>query len=361
MKFSIKLNIKFLFLTICVLWSSNCALFKSNSAPSITIKTVPPADSGGPGKTAEIDGTVTGARPGQRIILYAYNGVWWIQPVPKNPFTEIQSDSTWKNSTHLGFQYAAILVEPDYLPAPKIGELPDLGNGVIAITVVPGKPGLSPTPDVVQKTISFSGYEWTVHDRTFNRGGTVNVFDPGNVWTDEKGYLHLRISKKNDQWTSAEINLTRSLGYGTYRIVVQDITLMDPATVFSMFTWDERGAKLNRREMNLDISRWGDPDNKNLQYVVQPYYIPANVVRFNAPAGVITHSLRWEPGKAAFRSALVKKSNKNPLPVAGYDFMSGIPTPKTEMIYLNLYHFGYSKVPLQKETEVVIEKFEYFP
>jgi hypothetical protein len=128
--------------------------------------------------------------------LYAYNGVWWIQPFVKQPFTEIQTDSTWKNRTHLGTEYAAILVEPDYLPLPKTGELPALGNGVVAIFVVPGTPGLSPTPDVVPKTINFSGYEWTVHDRTGNRGGTVNVFDPENVWTDEKGYLHLRIAKK---------------------------------------------------------------------------------------------------------------------------------------------------------------------
>src|SRR5262249_42217848 len=161
-------------------------------------------------------------------------------------------------------------------PLPKMGELPALGNGVVAISVVQGIPGLSPTPDVVQKTISFSGYEWTVHDRTLTRGGTVNIFDPENVWIDKKGYLHLRIARKNGEGTSAEINLTRSRGYGTYRIVVKDVTPMDPARVFSMFTWDDRGEKLNRREMNLDISRWGDPENKNLQFVVQPYYIPAN-------------------------------------------------------------------------------------
>ena len=81
-----------------------------------------------------------------------------------------------------------------------------------------------------------------------------------------------------------------------------------------------------------------------------------------APAGVTTHSLRWEPGKAAFRSAQLGKSDKKlPAAVTEYDFMSGIPTPKTEMLHINLYNFGYSKVPLQKETEVVIEKFEYFP
>lgn len=364
MKFSINSKIKFLFITICIVWSGACASTRLDSAPSmpsIIITKFPPADKGGPGKTAEIKGTVSGARPEHKIILYAYNGVWWIQPFVKKPFTEIQTDSTWKNLTHLGTRYAAILVEPDYLPPPKTSQLPELGNGVVAVSVVDGVPDPSATPEPAAKTLSFSGYEWTVHNRTGNRGGTINVFEPENVWIDEKGFLHLRVTNKNGQWTSAEINLTRSLGYGTYRIIVQDTSSMDPAAVLSMFTWDDQGEKMNRREMNLDISRWGDPANKNLHYVVQPYYLPANVFRSEAPAGSLMHSLRWEPGKAAFQSTQVGKTNNKTKTVSEYDFMSGIPTPKTERLHLNLYIFGYSKVPLQKETEVVIEKFEYFP
>ena len=41
--------------------------------------------------------------------------------------------------------------------------------------------------------------------------------------------------------------------------------------------------------------------------------------------------------------------------------MSGIPTPLIESARLNLYVYGNSHVPLKKDVEVVIEKFEYLP
>src|SRR5437868_5695694 len=85
---------KVLFFVTCFLLLSGCHLSRSDSAPSIKFIKIPPADEGGPGKVREIEGTVTGARAGQKIILYARSGIWWIQPFVKEPFTEIQPDST---------------------------------------------------------------------------------------------------------------------------------------------------------------------------------------------------------------------------------------------------------------------------
>jgi hypothetical protein len=42
-------------------------------------------------------------------------------------------------------------------------------------------------------------------------------------------------------------------------------------------------------------------------------------------------------------------------------FTLGVPTPGSELVHMNLSVFGKGETPLQKETEVVIEKFEYFP
>ena len=47
--------------------------------------------------------------------------------------------------------------------------------------------------------------------------------------------------------------------------------------------------------------------------------------------------------------------------VAQHDFTSGVPTPGSESIRINLYVFGYATVPLKNGAEVVIEKFEYLP
>jgi hypothetical protein len=81
-----------------------------------------------------------GAAPGQRIILYARSGAWYVQPFADQPFTAVQADSTWGNSTHLGTEYAALLVEPGYVPPALTDVLPERGGGVVAVAVTKGAP-----------------------------------------------------------------------------------------------------------------------------------------------------------------------------------------------------------------------------
>jgi hypothetical protein len=163
-------------------------------------------------------------------------------------------------------------------------------------------------------------------------------------------------------WNSAELILTRGLGYGTYMVVVRDTSKLEPAAVFSMFTWDEAAADPNHREMDIEISRWGDPKNKNGQFVVQPYHVPANVARFSVPAGVLTHAFRWEPGRALFRTLRGEATTATAgQPVFEQQFTSGVPVPGGETIRLSLYVFVHTEHPLQNGTEVVVEKFVYLP
>jgi signal transduction histidine kinase len=46
----------------------------------------------------------------------------------------------WRSSTHLGTEYAALLVGPEYRPPAVTDVLPNQGDGVIALTVVTGEP-----------------------------------------------------------------------------------------------------------------------------------------------------------------------------------------------------------------------------
>jgi|SRR5215469_533804 len=333
---------------------------KRESRPAVRITRVPSANPGGPEKLDLIEGSVHGAKVGEQIVLYAHSGIWWVQPFADHPFTNILPDGTWRNSTHLGTEYAALLVESSYRPTSKIGALPDIGNGVIAVVAVKGTKTAETAP-VVEKTLHFSGYDWLVRAVGSNRGGGPNDYDPENAWVDKNGFLHLRMGNRDGKWSCAEVSLTRSLGYGTYRFVVQDTARLMPSAVVGLFTWDDIRSVDFRNELDIELSRWGDPKNKNAQYVVQPFYVPENIARFTVPPGVVTHTFRWEPGKVSFESVQGASFDSQAKPISEHVFTSGVPTSGNEAVHMNLYHYHHSENHSEQASEVVIEKFEYLP
>ena len=335
---------------------SGCHSRKAAVAPSITFTRVPQATLADPDKLDIIQGRVEGAHPGQQIVLYIKTGIWWLQPLPSAPFTQLQADSTWINSTHLGFEYAALLVEPGYHPQEKMSSLPGAGNDVVAIATSKGD-----SPATLSPSLQFSGYEWRVRTAPSSRGDRVNPYSAANAWTDDDGALHLRIAKEQGKWTCAEVTLTRTFGYGQYSFVVRDTSKLPSAVVFSMFTWDYAGITQNHREMDIEIGSLVNPGNKNAQYVVQPFYVAANVVRFNVPAGVMTHSFRWEPGKLSFRTGRGSASDSTAEILSEHAFTSGVPSPGVESVRMALYIYGPTENPEQNGAEVVIDKFEYVP
>jgi hypothetical protein len=229
-----------------------------------------------------------------------------------------------------------------------------MGGPVRAVATAEGPLLARPAP----KTLDFSGYEWVIRQTAGVPGGSPNVYDPANAWVDGQGRLHLRIAKTATGWTSAEVNLSRSLGYGSYRFVVGDISHMEPAAVLAISTWDDTGAY---REMDIEISRWGEPAGKNAQFVVQPYYVPANVVRFLSPAGRLAYSFTWEPGRVSFMTARQSAPRTKTNIVAAHVFTSGIPSPGSELLHMNLYVFDNKRSPLQHGVEVIVERFQYLP
>src|SRR5262249_8935942 len=165
---------------ITVMLLSGCDSKTFSTKPSVQITQVPPADPGGPIQMAFIEGRATGVKAGEQIVLYSHSGIWWIQPFVGKPKTEIQPDSSWRNSTHLGTEYAALLVEPGFHAASRLANLPPVGNGVVAIAIAGGKPG----KPIVSKIVHFSGYDWRVQTAGSGRSGQGNFYDPSNVWTD---------------------------------------------------------------------------------------------------------------------------------------------------------------------------------
>jgi hypothetical protein len=327
---------------------------KQAPGPSIEFTRIPQADNGGKEKNDIIEGIVKGAQPGQRIVLYARSGKWWIQPLRSNPFTVVQKTGKWTNATHLGTEYAAILVDPEFHPPPNYDALPGRGGSIAAVTAVPGQ---AKPPSVMA---AFSGYEWRLRDAPSNRGGTANPYSSSCISVDPDGAMHLRIVKKGDEWVCSEVSLTRSLGYGTYRFVVRDVAHLHPSQVFTIFTWDYAGGDQGNREVDIEISRWGDPHNNNARFVVQPYNVATNVSLFAAPEGKLVHTIHWEPGRISFRTVRGTGSAAADV-VAEHEFTSGVPAPGIESIRMNHYVFRHGLPVESDESEVVVDRFEYLP
>lgn len=327
--------------------------------PTLAITTIPPDVPGGPERLELIKGTVAGAHQNHRIVIYAFSGgIWWVQPMANNPYTAIDPAGNWSSKIHLGNEYAALLVEESYKPPARLDKLPAAVAPVLAMTVSKGQP--VPVPPTV--ALQFSGYEWEVRTTESNRGGGRNLFSPKNVWVDGEGKLHLRIAKENDQWTAAEVMSRKSFGYGTYRFVLQDTAKLDPKMAITLFTWHKTNLVVNDREIDIEISRWDNPKNKNSQYVIQPYYLPEKSTRFESPAGMITHSFRWEPNQVFFQS--VKGDGTKPTatkPIFEHAFTSGIPPAEGEPVCMNFYLFRAAPPASGTGAEIVIEKFIFLP
>lgn len=341
-------------LLLAALLTSACGA--NPPTPSITFTKVPPAARGGPDVLDVIEGRVTGARPEQRLVLYARSSVWWVQPSANLPYTEIRPDSTFSAKTHLGTEYAALLVEPSHQPPTTLENLPGEGGAVVRLAVVPG----DAKAKAVRHTLQFAGYEWTVRAAPSDRGGR-NRFDPANAWTDDAGALHMRIAGEPGRWTCAEVTLTRSFGYGLYTFVVDDISTLDPAARFVIFTWDGPAIAQYGREMAITIGRHGERPEDNGRYVVEPIDLPANRSDFFAPAGLLTHQLRWEPDRATFRTFRGDRAGAGARPLAEHAFTSGVPGAGNETIRFSLYVFQSNPTPMQKPAEVVVRRFSFEP
>ncbi len=176
-----------------------------------------------------------------------------------------------------------------------------------------------------------------------DRGGK-NRFDPNNAWTDAEGALHMRIAGEPGNWTCAEVTLTRSFGYGLYTFTLDDVSPLDPAARFAIFTWDGPAVAQYGREMAITIGRQGERPQDNARYIVEPVDLPANRSGFFAPAGVLTHQLRWEPERATFRTFRGARAGEAK-PVAEHVFTSGVPGAGNETIRFSLYVYRAIRRP----------------
>jgi hypothetical protein len=207
------------------------------------------------------------------------------------------------------------------------------------------------------RRVTFAGHTWIVKASSAKVGPGPNFFSDSadNVWVDDAGALHLKISKAGKRWNCAEVICERSFGYGNYRFeLASRVDDFDPYVVLGLFTWNDDPA-YTHRELDVEFSRWGNRNNLNAQYVVQPYTVAENIYRFDQPAeSVSTHSFLWLSDSVRFLSR-----GASGQPIAEKSFSSGIPQAGGENPRINLWLFRGRAPSNRQPVEVVIRWFEF--
>ena len=368
MKTSFKKNRMILFVASILVISMLST--SSASEPTIEFTYVPPRCS-----TDLLQGEVKNVNPADYkvavFIFIPYAAGWWTKPYSNAPLTPISPDGKWAcNITTGGIDETATWIIAFLVPN---GYIPPLCTPCCEIPPELYQYPYAQLKRKMSRIITFSGYEWEVKsmcDIEIEVGPGPNYFSDGeeDVWVDEDGRLHLKITNRNGKWYCTEVFTEASLGYGKYIFYVTGrVDQLDKNVVLGLFTWDDIAPDHYYREMDIEFSRWGEETNENnAQYVVQPWDDPENTYRFHMDLKdeYSTHFFLWN------RDTLYCQSlHGHPaLPPAPEDIIESwtysgndIPPEGNENARINLWLFNGNCPSDGKDVEIIIKSFEFIP
>jgi len=291
-----------------------------------------------------------------KVVIYVMTNMWWIQPWAAHPYTDICSDGSWTSYTHPWDRIAVLLVNPALFPASStLVTHPSLEPGVLTWT---GYPSSGPA------TLTFSGYTWGIKTSS-------DPFDPGpNYWSNDPSVvhvgtdgLHLKTVKINGRWQCGEIYLPQSPGYGAYTVQVDSrVDQLDPKIVCApLFIYATPS-----QELDIEFSGINGliPSPNNAQFVVQPYTISGNMIRYIQPASSrFTAQIKWQADHVTFRSW----NGWSASPEAGdiireWNYTGAyIPLPGNERVRMNIWLLNGQSPDNSTGNEIIVKSFAFTP
>lgn len=217
-------------------------------------------------------------------------------------------------------------------------------------------------------TLQFSGYTWEV--RSGEGGPGPCHWNPANAFVDAAGQLHLKLSQEDGVWSCAEVSLadTNRLGFGVYQFeVIGAIDRLDRNVVLGLFNYPPPDVGPDStNEIDVEIARWGDLANPNLNFTVWPTrdnLLPqGKVYEFSLAGTYTTHRFTWRSNGILFQSLNGHRSD-NRSPIARWQFSPKQPAryvPQRPLpVHINLWLFDGNPPPDGREVEIVISKFSY--
>lgn len=233
-----------------------------------------------------------------------------------------------------------------------------------AVSILMGSNVASPA-----RTIDFSGYTWVV--RPSGQGGPgPNHWDQDNVTVDANGYLHLKLTQRNDRWYCSEVYTRDRLGFGRYEFwLAGRVDKLDRNVVLGLFNYPTSDVGPDgTHEIDIEFAQWGHSTAPMGNYTVWP---ATNQVRresksfsFTLQDNLSTHSFTWSPTNVFFQSQ-DGDGRGHVGPLASWTYQPANPVPyisrKPMPIHINLWCFKGQPPSDGQPIEVIIRAFKFTP
>jgi hypothetical protein len=172
-----------------------------------------------------------------------------------------------------------------------------LGNGTAVTSAAPAAQGSED-----QRLLKWSGLTWYVYPNCDDCGPSLTPTTNAQsaVYVDDRGYLHMKVTKIGGKWRGVELRALTRPTYGTYRWIVDTATAdLDQWAVLGMFVY-RPGAKKFTSEVDIEDSRFPHllPAPHNAQFVVQPYGVKGNLHSYQILPSYhpLLQQFTWRPG-----------------------------------------------------------------
>ena len=214
------------------------------------------------------------------------------------------------------------------------------------------------------RTISFSGFEWTVNSSgssRINPGQNFFSCSEENVWVDLKGNLHLKITNRDGIWYCAAVTLKESHAFNRFVFYVSSrVDKFDKNVIGGLFTYLD-----DSNEIDIEFGKWGAEENMNSQFVVQPSYQSGNIYRYamSLIGDNSTHIIDWKKGLidfASYHGHYSTRPNSEKI-ISEWSYTGKyLPSEVKEKIMINLWLFEGRPPSDNKEVEMIVKAFEIY-
>jgi hypothetical protein len=212
--------------------------------------------------------------------------------------------------------------------------------------------------------ISFSGYTWYVENSVQPTTPGPNYWSnsPENVWVDDNGWLHLKITCRNGHWYCPELTTLQTFGYGTYVFYTMSrIDALDKNVILGLFAYKD-----DSHEVDIEFSRWAISDYNNGWFTVQPPpYNNNNQKSFDIQlcGDYSAHYFTWTRKSIYFESfgghyPIGSQPSENI--ISSFTSYKRV-NPQDVRAHINLWLYEGNAPSNGLPVEVVVKSFQYIP